>query len=303
MDLMLDNQPHVNEEPLGLSKVEYYPCAGGMEIILAQDISNNSQIHLVSHRVSQKRGEIFSGIYGVNKWQMVSKELPLEKIDRLGYCTEDLLLSDAHAVFLALDTDEDLEQYQIGIGGVTPTLISVMGESSSEKGGRGVGKSTQAACLSVLTGLPILDFEPLYEERASLYADELKKNNWQGGYSDAVKIIDAMWNGKKTKSSSSKVKTLNEILKEQTDFFKSNPNRPTAYICDMSGEPGKVVGSKGEVISTRRKYDVFDLFGRESCELPLFTTRPLIVEASTGYKQMDRKLEWMKGEIEKELKP
>lgn len=291
-------------------QIETIITPGNGKILFINDIFNLPPVPIVVRKESAEDHEALNGIYKYG-WEEKIIMPEDEKIKRFMYCVNNLALPDEYAAILAYGSTEDLGRYPIPPQGTKqPLLVAMRGESSPEKSGGGVGKSTITACLAELLGekhsVIIFDFEPLYQENASLYAKELKDKGWKGGYKEAAEIINKLWGGKKSKQPAANVKPIRQILDgngtgQGLEYFRNTSKRPDLIICDMPGVPGIVKNSKGEDVYKRRENDIYDLFGL-GAKLKFHNTRRVLIEsAHTGYKQMDVKLTWMIKCVEQEL--
>jgi hypothetical protein len=291
-------------------QIETIITPGHGKILFVNDIFNLSPVPIVVHKESVEDHEALNGIYK-DGWEEKIIMPENEKITRFMYCVNTLALPDEYAAILAFGSTEDLRRYPVPPQGTKqPLLVAMRGESSPEKSGGGVGKSTITACLAELLGkkhnVIIFDFEPLYQENASLYAKELKDKGWKGGYKEAVEIINKLWGGKKSKQPAGNVKPIRHILDgnetgQGLEYFRNTSERPDLIICDMPGVPGVTRGKLGEITSQRRDENIYDLFGL-GAKLKFHNTRRVLIEsAHTGYKQMDAKLKDMVRIIEEKM--
>lgn len=280
------------------------------KIVTVNDI-NGLGIPIFLHKEGEKTRTVLDSMYsdGWNEKVILPK---IEKIARFNHCENVLLLPKEHSAYLGFGSDEPLTNYPIPpTGTVRPLLVALTGESAEEKGGAGVGKSTQTAVLAATLrqeghSVEVFDFECLYAEGAGLYTQELQRKGWRGGYKEAVQIINEFWGDKKTKQPAGNLKSLGEIIEgkgtgQGLEFFRKNTYRPEIILCDMVGEPRKRHTPDGEVVNVGRAYEARDLFGL-GANLTLHTDRKLLIQSAiTGYRQMDRKIDWFVEEIEKEL--
>ncbi len=223
-----------------------------------------------------------------------NKEVDAEAAERFKRAREILKLPMAVAIYVSIDKTIDLENgWEIPDElAPVPVLVSIAGESATNKGELGVGKSTLTAWLSLKTGYPVIDFETIYEEKATTYLEKVS----EGVRLERVEeFVDLISNAESTiKERVQEFATpFHQKMIEVVNFFKSSSERKEVYLCDMPGAPRIERDNMGNITSFGRQSSLYDFFALFSCELAFFTTRRILFQSkySGSNRQFDRKVE------------
>ncbi len=285
--------------------IERTVLPSGQMIIKVPDTDEGKFVHMTYRKskgndVMQTKGgdEILEQIMR-EKWDFVHAELNESQKERLNTCVNELLLPTPLALYLALDSEENLDNYPRPEKGTKqPITVAITGEPADKKSGKGVGKSLLSATISRKLNWPVISLESLYAENAELYADALEKAGWPSegndSYSQAIEIVDqAVWNNGIEKERIGDLRGLGSLFDEKLQPFRESSARSEGYIFDMPGEPRKVRDTKsGKVVGNTREYKNTELLSATGCEVGVFTGRQLVP------RQMEQKVAWVLKTIE-----
>jgi len=288
--------------------VECTVLPNGQIIIKVPDTDEGKFVHMTYRETKgndmlQTKGgdEILEQIMG-GCWEFVDTELNVAQKDRLNTCVNELFLPTPLALYLALDSNEDLANYPRPEKGIKqPITVAITGEPADKKSGKGVGKSLLSAAISRKLNLLVVSFESLYAENAELYAYVLGSAGWPSegndSYGQAIEIVNqAVWNNGTKKERIGELRGLGSLFEDKLQPFRESANRSEGYIFDMPGEPRKVRDIRsGEVIENTRTYKNTELLSATGCEVGVFTGRQLVP------KQMERKVTWILATIDSAL--